>query len=344
MKDIGKVKKESVRQLLKYPNVVMVGIGHKVKDGSDTGELSIIVGVSQKVAKDALAPEAIVPMEIGGHKTDVQQVGIIKALAEQTAKVRPAVPGYSCGHYAITAGTIGMKVYDAKNQEPLLLSNNHVLANSDKGKTGDAIFQPGPYDGGTAADIIATLLRWVPLTGQSSCAAVNWLKNLWSAIVGKQAAGLKVDCAVARLGSPDILIDEIAGLVKPTSAMEAQVNMQCQKSGRTTGVTTGVVQAIDVTVQVDYGSPLGVLTFEDQIAVTAHSEGGDSGSAILSGNSIMGLLFAGNDTITIANRIQNVFDALGVGLAQSPPPVSQEILVKVSPDGGQTWQNYAPAS
>lgn len=334
---IRNVLKKHRKELLKYPNVVMVGVGNKVKDGRDTGELAIIVGVSVKLPRDNLKAKSLVPVAMKGQKTDVQEVGVIKALA-QVDRVRPAVPGYSVGNFAITAGTIGLKVYDSKTNEPLLLSNNHVLANIDAGKEGDAIVQPGPCDGGTIAnDTIATLLRWARLTtGAQSCALLKFFRRK---VAPRQL--LTVDCAVARLLSPDILVDLVAGLVQPTSVIEAQVGMPCQKSGRTTGVTQGAVQAIDVTVQVDYGDA-GMLQFEDQVAVTAHSEGGDSGSAILSGNDVIGLLFAGSDTITICNRIQNVFDSLGVGLRQGP--ALNDILVKVSPDGGATWLDYVPAA
>jgi V8-like Glu-specific endopeptidase len=45
------------------------------------------------------------------------------------------------------------------------------------------------------------------------------------------------------------------------------------------------------------------------------SQGGDSGSAVVNeNNQLIGLLFAGSDTTTIMNRIQNVFSALGVSL------------------------------
>jgi hypothetical protein len=45
------------------------------------------------------------------------------------------------------------------------------------------------------------------------------------------------------------------------------------------------------------------------------SQGGDSGSAVLDGNNrLVGLLFAGSDTTTIINRIENVFGALGVAV------------------------------
>jgi len=47
----------------------------------------------------------------------------------------------------------------------------------------------------------------------------------------------------------------------------------------------------------------------------AMSQGGDRGSAVLDdNNNLVGLLFAGSDTSTIMNRIQNVFYELGVSL------------------------------
>jgi hypothetical protein len=47
----------------------------------------------------------------------------------------------------------------------------------------------------------------------------------------------------------------------------------------------------------------------------AMSQGGDSGSAVLDEeNNLVGLLFAGSDTTTIINRIQNVFSALDITL------------------------------
>jgi len=47
----------------------------------------------------------------------------------------------------------------------------------------------------------------------------------------------------------------------------------------------------------------------------AMSQGGDSGSAVLNNtDNLVGLLFAGSDTTTIINRIENVFSALGLSL------------------------------
>jgi hypothetical protein len=90
--------------------------------------------------------------------------------------------------------------------------------------------------------------------------------------------------------------------------------MAIQKSGRTTGFTSGAIQQVDATVQVSYGMGQ-VATFTDQLVAGAMSAGGDSGSAVLDeGGRVIGLLFAGSESTTIINRIQNVLEALDVGV------------------------------
>src|SRR5256885_12833142 len=49
--------------------------------------------------------------------------------------------GFSVGHPAITAGSIGARVTDGVNV--YILSNNHVLANSNDASIGDPELQPG---------------------------------------------------------------------------------------------------------------------------------------------------------------------------------------------------------
>ncbi|MGI9179288.1 MAG: hypothetical protein ACR2H9_02070 [Longimicrobiaceae bacterium] len=128
------------------------------------------------------------------------------------------------------------------------------------------------------------------------------------------AAANLVDCAIAEpldqaeVSSEILQIGTIAGLA------EGALGMSIKKSGRTTGLTTGTIQQIDVTVQVSYG-PGRVATFVDQLLAGPMSQGGDSGSAVLNdANQLVGLLFAGSINTTIMNRIQNVFQALQVSL------------------------------
>jgi len=90
--------------------------------------------------------------------------------------------------------------------------------------------------------------------------------------------------------------------------------MAIKKSGRTTGLTTGEIAQIDVSVTVSYGDNKTAL-FVDQLMAGAMSQGGDSGSVVLTAdNKLTGLLFAGSDSTTIINRIENVFTALGLSI------------------------------
>ena len=75
---------------------------------------------------------------------------------------RPVPIGVSTGHPNITAGTIGARVTDSSNV--FALSNNHVYADSNNALIGDAVIQPGTYDGGESpADDIGTLYAFVPI-------------------------------------------------------------------------------------------------------------------------------------------------------------------------------------
>ena len=93
---------------------------------------------------------------------------------------------------------------------------------------------------------------------------------------------------------------------------EVDVGDTVQKSGRTTGVTVDEVIGLDAGVSVDYDVD-GVARFDDQIICGPMSAGGDSGSAVYDADgNMIGLLFAGSDTITILNRVQDVWAALEI--------------------------------
>ena len=154
-------KRLYVDSLLQRKNVVACGVGFKESEGQITNEPCVIVGVSHKVPKAQLTPDDLVPQMVGSVKTDVQPVGIFRAQEGERDRHRPAMPGISCGHVDVTAGTFGCLVH--RGSEVFILSNNHVLANTNRASKGDAIIQPGEYDGGTIADKIAELEEWVPL-------------------------------------------------------------------------------------------------------------------------------------------------------------------------------------
>jgi hypothetical protein len=156
------------QELLSKSGVVGVGIGYKNVESNGDSEMALVAMVEQKKPKEALRDEDLVPPDIDGAKTDVIEVGIIRAQVNSGPKDqwRPLIPsGVSIAHYLVTAGTFGILVYDTTTGEPLILSNNHVLANSNDSLIGDAILQPGPTDGGkNPADAIAKLWKYAKLT------------------------------------------------------------------------------------------------------------------------------------------------------------------------------------
>ncbi len=309
-------------------NVVGLGVGVKWKNGEPTGEPALLVLVTHKVPKDELIKADLVPSKYQDSQTDVLAVGYPFAGGEEplgpgiqtlAKRIRPAMGGYSVGHKNITAGTIATCVYDilpgGSTNPPVhgvgippkfyILSNNHVLANSNAGGIGDAVLQPGPYDGGVdPADRIATLNRFVPITFNppTSPALHN---NL-------------VDCAVAE-GQFHDLDREIywIGCVRGWRRKAGvTVGMVVKKTGRTTNFTTGRITAVSATIDVSYGGGK-VARFKDQIVTTNMSAGGDSGSLVLTLDDVaVGLLFAGSATAMIANQIENVRSLLRVEVAE----------------------------
>lgn len=315
-------------ELLSKPYVIAVGVGRKRTGGKRTEELALVCSVVSKVPEERLAAAERVPPRAADMPTDVVASGPIFALQSRTDRVRPAPGGVSIGHAAITAGTLGCLV--RKDGEIHILSNNHVLANSNDAERGDPIIQPGGADGGSEpADRIARLGDFVPIQfdeEESDCPAGNAAAGALNALASALGSDTRlralrpfpaenlVDAALAEPLNPDDVVPEILEVGTVAGLAEAALEMDVQKSGRTTGHTTGVIQQVDVTVQVSYGAGR-TATFVDQLMAGPMSQGGDSGSAVLDmDNGLVGLLFAGSTNTTIVNRIQNVFQLLDVSL------------------------------
>jgi len=99
-------------------------------------------------------------------EVDVRYVGEVvkRAIPWHQRQNRPLRIGGSIGHVRVTAGPLGGFVRDRATAATLILSNNHVLADENRGKTGDPIVQPGDLDGGKdPSDRVGTLGRFVRL-------------------------------------------------------------------------------------------------------------------------------------------------------------------------------------
>lgn len=246
-------------------------------------------------------------------EVDVRTVGRVVALAGVAeppwyqGRVRPLRIGASVAHPRVTAGTLGAFVRTTGGAVALL-SNSHVLADEGLAGVGDPVLQPGPADGGTAADRVAALAVFAPYDRTGA--------NVVDAAAATLDAG--VDADLRGLGDQG----DLAGLQPDVTAVRAVA-----KVGRTTGITRGCVTAFEVDgLQVAFGG--GVLRFDDQVEVVgdagAFSAGGDSGSLVWTVGERLGaaLLFAGSERggpagsgVTYCNPLARVLTTLGVRLA-----------------------------
>lgn len=258
--------------------------------------------VTSRLQLNTLAPPA------AEREPAQEAVPVPPELMEPSAlsqRVRPAMGGFSCGHPQVTAGTIATGCYDASPfpgipQRYYLLSNNHVIANSNNAQIGDPCLQPGRVDGGQdPQDVIGRLARFVPIRFMSGTSAPL---NL-------------VDAAIAEVPF-HLLTRQIyyLGYVKRLF-VAPNVNDLVQKTGRTTNFTTGRVTNINATVDVNYDG--GVARFARQTITTAMSAGGDSGSLVTNlDEEGVGLLFAGSSQVTILNNLTFVQSLLGVRITE----------------------------
>ena len=126
-----------------------------------------------------------------------------------------------------------------------------------------------------------------------------------------------IDAALAKPKSESMVKPEILQIGIPTGIGKPTLGMLVQKSGRTTGYTTGKIKDMSATVKVQYDKKTAL--FRNQILTTAMSKGGDSGSLVLDEKKrAVGLLFAGSDVVTICNPIQEVMRLLGVEIILGP--------------------------
>lgn len=308
---------ETTVQALGGDNIV--GIGYTTVDAEDIasgacsaepGTTALIAFTYERVPEHQLMAEVASAAGTSALSTmPVVQVptGVVDALSHRM-RLRPAPGGISIGHVAVTAGTLGCLVRG--NSLPrifrrMILSNNHVLANSNNARLGDHIVQPGRFDGGASPrDLIAVLERFIPINFSGGInfvdCATGWT---WPDRVRRELMFLSG-------GTPNFF--RLGNCVK-----NPVLNMLVGKSGRTTQLRAGRVTGVGVTVNVNFNGR--IAQFRDQFSVRGlagdFSAGGDSGSVIWEWTPqrcLVGLLFAGGGGTTFGNRMARVLAALDV--------------------------------
>jgi len=228
-------------------------------------------------------------------------------------------------------GTLGALVEDTEHNQ-FILSNNHVLAESDQGRIGDTIDQPGLIDDacrplsqqGSTVRPVGTLRYFVPLATNES--------NVDAALAAVTPGAVSSDGSILQLGQTGAGINSSLNAAPPVAGSGETLNAQnldglrVVKSGRTTGLTCSTVESVNLAVKVDYykdcaeTQPYYTKTFTGQIGIggDSFSDSGDSGSLVLDAANAqpVGLFYAagtdGNGNgLSIANPIADVLTELG---------------------------------
>jgi hypothetical protein len=223
-------------------------------------------------------------------------------LPDNRRRQRPLVGGLSIGPHGTThLGTLGAFVRRRRRGREYLyaLSNNHVLADTDRLPRGTAIAQPGAEAGPTAADdCFARLAATIPLAFPAP---------------GAPPATNQFDAALARVADPaEVAAGRLWGGVAydPGRLRPPVPGLRVTKVGRTTGITHGRITAVAVAgLQVDYGPPghPQIATFGGAIQLAGaggrpFSAPGDSGALVVEAATgrPVGLLFAGDGVDSFA--------------------------------------------
>lgn len=226
-------------------------------------------------------------------------------------------PGFCFGGTLGSLVTGGGKTY--------ILSNNHVLGLSDGGAIGQAVTQPGVIETNCSA------------TGTITVANVSNIINLQT----QPIPAFPVDVTTAQIINGQVdpndnilelgALSTVNGVQVPQpappasgSGMAATMGQLLAKSGRTTGLTCGTVESVDLTMQsVAYSKGCATTTsfsviYNDEIEVGNMSNGqnfigdGDSGSLAVDAATAepVALMFAGSENSAIGNPVADVLNAL----------------------------------
>ncbi|MFI2437237.1 DNA/RNA non-specific endonuclease [Streptomyces sp. NPDC018693] len=325
--------------LLDDPNITSVGVGRKVTGDQPGGEIALQFTVATKAEPDVLESlgTTLIPDTITVDGVEVP-TDVIERTYEPSfhtvpevqsplrkSRLDPIRPGASVGAVTVSAGTIGCIVFDKADGTPYVLSNWHVLQGS-FGELGVEVVQPGTRDDNRVdRNRLGTLLR--------------------------SHLGVAGDCAVATIEDREFLPEILELDVAPRTLGEPELDDRVIKSGRSTGVTHGIVRRVDTVAKINYGGTTGTRTigcFEigpdpDHPPTDGEvSSGGDSGAVWLFkeggrvGTVMAGLHFAGEgtgdpDEHALACLSTSVFEKLDITLTQ-PAPEELEIITGYDAD------------
>lgn len=227
-------------------------------------------------------------------------------------KLRPAPPGASIGHHQAGATTLGALVVDRREPDRhyILTDLTPFCMAGAAPNPGDGVIQPARPDGGTRADLIAKVSRFVLAHDRPADAASNLL------------------ALIARVRNRDTVCAEVPGVGLPRGVRPAVEGEAVSMVGRTSGRETGEVLQTDA--QIEIRLPVGCvegpmrstgdgktvpIIFAGLIETSRLVRPGDCGALLLGSEGYaLGMAFAGSDETSFFFPLQRVLDALEVDL------------------------------
>ncbi len=267
--DLQQAKTMAVQLLLRpNRNIVGVGIGKKVVNGSQTQQDCVRVYVVSKLSPDDLIPSALVPSDFGKVPTDVIPIGRFGRTGRPQPRqgtcsqpgsyirVKTSAPNVNQGQ----RGTLGAVVTDGSRR--YILSCNHILAVNGRVPRGTEV---------VSAELVGN---------EPTIAEAGYFVTL------QRGAANSVDCAVALLPANSAVKTAFPEdfRLNPDMAVEPQAGMAVTKFGAVTGRTNGMIVDTDADLYVDYS--FGTFLFEHQVMIDGGNHGvdfaaaGDSGSLV----------------------------------------------------------------
>lgn len=184
------------------------------------------------------------------------------------------------------SGTLGCVVIRGGNE--YFLSNNHVFARENDASNGERIDAPGRYDG-------------KPRCSQTpQCASLTDFQPI------SFSNNNTIDAAIAAPSAGRAYTQVMSSGYDPSSTpVTGAVGMTVKKTGRTSKLTHDTIQAVNVTINVQYSGG-GIARFVGQYQMGgSFIRSGDSGSLMVTetGENPVGLCFAGGGGASFANPI-----------------------------------------
>jgi hypothetical protein len=316
---------DSVRNLKLELRDTAVKFGHGILGGFLDVSLGIGLGPTAKDFKLAVRLRGVGPLHfmfksrveslVGAAELDIMTTGPVRVISGCGTRSVPLAKlgiGASIGFKGALGGTLGFFAKRRGDKKLGIVSNNHVIAATDRGTEGAEVQHPSFCDGNSVT--VARLSEGFPPLHSRGFRQVDCA----FAVLEKAVADNLPQSALSSLGQD--------GSLRRDTALP-QDSMIVRKIGRTTGRREGKIRAFDFDRLVVHKYHFGKAKFENQIEIEStearpFSNPGDSGAVVYNADrQPIGLLFAETDRnsdvrfgLNYANRIDAVLESLGVDI------------------------------